>query len=152
MGFPLGFICRLCVPLRKSCQCCSECVPLSWLLSTEESPQPAGVNVWSPSSLRSFNNTDYSRPMRHYSHVLLTHALKTSPGHDFVHALHLTHTHTRQEKKKVEKEALMCTCPRALCVFEQCKHALQISFQLVGSPRRGNGKVSRKRGMKKEME
>lgn len=67
-------------------------IPLRGLLSTGESPQPAGVTVLCPSSFRSFN-TDSSCPMRHKPHALLTHAQKTSAGYD---SIHYAWTHARK--------------------------------------------------------
>lgn len=85
-------------PPLRSCQCCSECIPLSWLVSTGESPQPAGVNVWSPSSFRSFN-TDYSRPMRHCPRALL-HARVENFSRTRLHPRTSTHTRKRKKERK----------------------------------------------------
>lgn len=78
----------------------------------------------------------YSRPIRRNLHVLLTHALKTSPGHDFTT---LPHTRARAVKSKGGSVNVCMT----LFVWT-IKHALQNSFQLTDLPCNENGQVSRK--------
>lgn len=97
MIFCLAFICRPVFPHKAVSVVLTESLCLGFC-QLPESPQPAGANARSSSSSSSFT-TDYGRPMRHSPHVLLTHASKSSPGHDF------NHTHTRDTRTCLNNKA-----------------------------------------------